>query len=77
VLLSKPELLLLDEPFSNMDIGSAHQMLALLERIKGQQRTIVLTTHQRELAAPLADAMITLVAGSVDSIQSAGPAQKL
>lgn len=77
VLLSQPELLLLDEPFSNMDIGSAHQMLALLERIKGQQRTIVLTTHQRELAAPLADAMITLVAGSVDSIQSAGPAQKL
>jgi len=77
VLLSQPELLLLDEPFSNMDIGSAYQMLALLEKIKGQQRTIVLTTHQRELAAPLADAMITLVAGSVDSIQSAGPAQKL
>jgi ABC-type multidrug transport system ATPase subunit len=30
VLISRPELLLLDEPFSNMDIGSAHQMLRLL-----------------------------------------------
>jgi heme ABC exporter ATP-binding subunit CcmA len=68
VLLSRPDLLLLDEPFSNMDIGSAHQMLALLAKIKGEQRTIVLTTHQRELAEPLADSLITLVAGSVSAI---------
>jgi heme ABC exporter ATP-binding subunit CcmA len=68
ILISKPELLLLDEPFSNMDIGSAHQMLALLETLKAQQRTIVLTTHQRELAEPLADSLITLTAGSVSSM---------
>ncbi len=68
VLISQPELLLLDEPFSNMDIGSAHQMLQLLARIKAEQRTIVLTTHQRELAEPLADSLITLVAGSVSEM---------
>ncbi len=51
-----------------MDIGSAHQMLRLLAGIKAEQRTIVLTTHQRELAEPLADSVITLVAGSVSSI---------
>lgn len=68
VLLSRPELLLLDEPFSNMDTGSAHQMLDLLAGIKTEQRTIVLTTHQRELAEPLADSVITLVAGGVSSI---------
>jgi ABC-type multidrug transport system ATPase subunit len=67
VLLSQPELLLLDEPFSNMDFGSAQQMLDLLARIKAEQRTIVLTTHQRELAAPIADSLITLVAGSVST----------
>ena len=67
VLLSQPELLLLDEPFSNMDIGSAHQMLDLLAGIKAEGRTIVLTTHQRELAEPLADCLITLVAGSVSA----------
>jgi len=67
VLLSQPELLLLDEPFSNMDIGSAHQMLDLLAGIKAEGRTIVLTTHQRELAEPLADSLITLVAGSVSA----------
>ncbi|QNI33777.1 heme ABC exporter ATP-binding protein CcmA [Alloacidobacterium dinghuense] len=68
VLLSKPDLLLLDEPFSNMDIGSAHQMLDLLAGIKAEQRTIVLTTHQRELAEPLADSLITLVAGSLSAV---------
>ncbi|HEX4006905.1 MAG TPA: ABC transporter ATP-binding protein [Acidobacteriaceae bacterium] len=68
VLISRPELLLLDEPFSNMDIGSAHQMLRLLETFRSEQRTILLTTHQRELAEPLADFVLTLRAGAVDSL---------
>jgi heme ABC exporter ATP-binding subunit CcmA len=75
VLLSQPELLLLDEPFSNMDIGSAHQMLDLLAGIKVEGRTIVLTTHQRELAEPLADSLITLTAGSVSAIVEKGVVQ--
>ena len=58
VLLSQPELLLLDEPFSNMDIGSAHQMLDLLAGIS-RRVDDVLTTHQRELVEPLADSLIT------------------
>jgi len=68
VLISRPELLLLDEPFSNMDIASAHQMLRLLETFRTEQRTILLTTHQRELAEPLADFVLTLEAGAVASL---------
>ncbi len=68
VLISRPELLLLDEPFSNMDIQSAHQMLRLLETFRTEHRTIVLTTHQRELAEPLADFVLTLQAGAVVSL---------
>jgi heme ABC exporter ATP-binding subunit CcmA len=68
VLISRPELLLLDEPFSNMDIGSAHAMLRLLETFRSEQRTILLTTHQRELAEPLADFVLTLRAGAVESL---------
>jgi heme ABC exporter ATP-binding subunit CcmA len=68
VLVSRPELLLLDEPFSNMDIQSAHAMLRLLETFRTEQRTILLTTHQRELAEPLADFVLTLRAGAVDSL---------
>jgi ABC-type multidrug transport system ATPase subunit len=73
VLLSVPELLLLDEPFSNMDVESAHQMVELLARFRQGNRTIVLTTHQRELAAPIADWVLTLHAGRVASLEPGSP----
>jgi heme ABC exporter ATP-binding subunit CcmA len=73
VLISSPELLLLDEPFSNMDVESARQMVALLARFRQSDRTIVLTTHQRELAAPIADWVLTLHAGRVASFEPGRP----
>ena len=73
VLLSVPQLLLLDEPFSNMDVESARQMVQLLAGFRQSDRTIVLTTHQRELAAPIADFVITLHAGRVASVDRGSP----
>jgi len=73
VLLSQPELLLLDEPFSNMDVDSARQMVELLARFRHSRRTIVLTTHQRELAAPIADFVLTLHAGRIASLEAGSP----
>src|ERR1700753_1017052 len=67
VLLPQPELLLLDEPFSNMDVASAGKMVALLGRLRGTARTVVLTTHQRSLAEPLADYFMTMEAGQLIS----------
>jgi ABC-type multidrug transport system ATPase subunit len=67
VLLSQPELLLLDEPFSNMDRASAERMLALLTELRGVGRTIVLTTHQRELAEPMADVVLMMREGALTS----------
>jgi ABC-type multidrug transport system ATPase subunit len=73
VLMPVPELLLLDEPFSNMDIESARQMVELLARFRQDNRTIVLTTHQRELAAPIADWILTLHSGRVASFEPGSP----
>jgi heme ABC exporter ATP-binding subunit CcmA len=67
VLVSQPELLLLDEPFSNMDRASAQRMLALLAELRGGGRTIVLTTHQRELAEPMADVVLIMQNGSLQN----------
>jgi ABC-type multidrug transport system ATPase subunit len=75
VLLSVPELLLLDEPFSNMDVESARQMVELLAGFHQRDRTIVLTTHQRETAAPIADWVLTLRAGRVASFEPGRPAR--
>jgi len=73
VLLPAPELLLLDEPFSNMDVESVAQMVALLAGFRHSNRTIVLTTHQREHAAPIADWVIALKAGRVVSLEPGSP----
>jgi ABC-type multidrug transport system ATPase subunit len=73
-LLAQPELLLLDEPFSNLDVGSAHGMVERLLRYvakpgaNGTPRTLLLTTHQAELAKPLARTTITLSAGQIASV---------
>ena len=53
-----------------MDIESARQMVELLSRFRQGNRTIVLTTHQRDLAAPIADWVLTLRAGRVASHRS-------
>ncbi|MGD0732600.1 MAG: ABC transporter ATP-binding protein [Terracidiphilus sp.] len=73
VLLPAPELLLLDEPFSNMDVESVAQMVQLLAGFRQGNRTIVITTHQREHAAPIADWVLTLRAGRVASLEPGKP----
>jgi heme ABC exporter ATP-binding subunit CcmA len=73
VLLAQPELLLLDEPFSNMDVESARQMVELLAGFRHGSRTIVITTHQKELAAPIADYVLALKAGRVASFDPGSP----
>jgi heme ABC exporter ATP-binding subunit CcmA len=72
VLLSRPELLLLDEPFSNMDAASAQQMIALLKAQRGTS-TILLTTHQPELAREIADASVVMHAGQILSFEESAP----
>jgi heme ABC exporter ATP-binding subunit CcmA len=73
VLLPAPELLLLDEPFSNMDVESVSQMVSLLAKFRQGNRTIVITTHQREHAAPIADWVLALKAGRVASFEPGNP----
>ncbi len=73
VLLPIPELLLLDEPFSNMDVDSARQMVELLAGFRQGNRTIVITTHQRDMAAPIADWVLRLRAGRLESFEPGSP----
>ena len=70
VLVSQPELLLLDEPFSNMDRVSAERMLTLLTTLRDDGRTIVLTTHQRELAEPMADVVLMMQHGALQTAEA-------
>jgi len=70
-LMTQADLLLLDEPFSNMDQRSTLQLIALLQQLRSAGQTLLLTTHQAELARPLADFTITLEAGRISTASEA------
>jgi len=62
-LLNDPEILLLDEPFSNVDARSAHEMAGLLAVQRDQGKTIFLVTHQAALLQGIADEFVWMEAG--------------
>ena len=74
-LITKPRLLLLDEPFAALDKNLRYQMRGELKKI--QQKTHITTifvTHDQEEALQLADKMVVMKEGRL--IQS-GPAREI
>lgn len=59
-LVNDPDLLFLDEPTTGLDPGTRREIWDLVLRLKGEGRTIVLTTHYMEEAAILADQVIIM-----------------
>lgn len=65
-LAGEPDLLLLDEPLSALDVNSAPAMRALLRRVvRDAGRTTVLVTHHVLDALVLADRVVVLTGGAV------------
>jgi putative ABC transport system ATP-binding protein len=65
-LVSEPALLLADEPTGNLDSKSTADVLSVLDHINREGRTIVLITHEDEVAAH-AQRVIRLMDGRVVS----------
>lgn len=59
-ILTEPELLLLDEPFSGLDQTSQEEFVAVLDKIKRQGRAIVMTTHEPSFVERVADKTLQL-----------------
>jgi ABC-type multidrug transport system ATPase subunit len=64
-ILNDPQLLLLDEPFSNVDLNSAKDMTALLAKMRDQGKTIFVVTHQPGLLESIADEFVWMEAGKI------------
>ena len=56
-------LIILDEPYANLDFGGVRQVNALLRDLKTQKKTIILLTHEIEKCLALADRFIVLFRG--------------
>jgi len=49
-LANDPKILLVDEPTGNLDSASGHEIIQLFQRLNKDGRTIVLVTHDKEIA---------------------------
>ena len=65
-LANDPPLLVADEPTGNLDSRTAGEVLAVLDALRGDGRTIVLVTHAPDLAER-ADRVVRVVDGRVAS----------
>lgn len=71
-LAYKPDLLLLDEPFSNIDTQVRHELIAEIRKIfKKQGVTAIFVTHSREEAFAFADKMAVMNHGVIEQYGTA------
>ena len=64
-ILHDPRVLLLDEPFSNVDVHSAREMVGLLKDMRDVGKTIFVVTHQALLLEGAADEFVWMQAGQI------------
>lgn len=64
-VLHDPKILLLDEPFSNVDIASAREMVRLLSHMRDAGKTILLVTHQPSFLEGTADEFVHMALGRI------------
>jgi energy-coupling factor transport system ATP-binding protein len=65
VLAMRPRLLLLDEPFVSLDPATRRELVRILARLRAGGVTLVLATHDVDLAWALCDDLLVLDGGSV------------
>ena len=66
-VLHDPELMLLDEPFSNVDVRSARDMAEVLGQVRDQGKSIFVVTHQAALMESVSDEFIHMSVGKIES----------
>jgi len=64
-ILHDPKILLLDEPFSNVDVHSAREIVGLLKEMRDAGKTIFLVTHQASLLGGVADEFVWMQSGQI------------
>lgn len=64
-LLHNPDLLLLDEPFSGLDVGSALVMRSLIKELAGRGKVVLFSSHELETVERVSSRVIILHRGKI------------
>jgi energy-coupling factor transport system ATP-binding protein len=65
ILVADPRIILLDEPTRGLDYEQKHRLAGLLREMKSEGRTIIMATHDVELAAACADRVVLMAEGQI------------
>ena len=65
--ISQPNILLLDEPLTSLDVVVAEEMKQLLRSLK-QSKITILSTHIMDLALDLCDEIVLLNHGALETV---------
>jgi energy-coupling factor transporter ATP-binding protein EcfA2 len=65
VLALRPELLLLDEPTSQLDGRGRHDLVKIMLKLRSQGRTVIVASHDIFSLAPMCDRMLVLREGAI------------
>ena len=66
-LLHRPELWILDEPFSGLDPAGRQLLIEMIDEFRGDGGTVLLVTHQVELGIRLATRLVRIADGRLGS----------
>ena len=69
-LINKPNLIFLDEPSTGLDPQSRRNLWTIVDRIKEEGKTIILTTHSMEEAEFLCDTVAIMDKGRIIAMDS-------
>jgi len=65
VLSMDPDMLVLDEPTSGLDPSGSEDIMELLDELNQEGKTIIISTHNVELAYPWADRAMLMLEGTI------------
>jgi cobalt/nickel transport system ATP-binding protein len=65
VLSMDPDVLVLDEPTSGLDPSGSEDIMELLDELNQEGKTIIISTHNVELAYPWADRAMLMLGGTI------------
>lgn len=66
-LIGHPDVLILDEPFADVDEPSRDRIIDLVSEYVGDSRTVLVSSHNQELISPIIDTELQLIDGRARS----------